>query len=175
MAQVLPNPTTINANGPSGTLSTGYDDAVNITTLSFPLSIYDIASSEIRISNNGAIGWNSSRVTTSLGSTGKNTALPAFSSLGNTVLAPYWDDLYIYSYTQQGIYYEVNNADQVGNRTVTFEFLMGHYDNDDRNVQVHFLVILYEARPGVVTYKYLNVPEMGSGATVGVQSSAGEC
>lgn len=81
-----------------------------------------------------------------------------------------WDDLYIYSGTQQGIYYEVDGT--ASSRTVTFEFYLSHYADADQ--YYHFLVRFFEAQSNVVTFQYRNVSDFGASATVGVESETGE-
>ncbi|KAF2766711.1 hypothetical protein EJ03DRAFT_297946 [Teratosphaeria nubilosa] len=84
----------------------------------------------------------------------------------NTGVLGYWDDLYIYSGTQQGIFYEVDGT--APNRNVTFEFYMSHYQSSE--AYYHFLIKFFESRPHVVTFQYLSVSDCGSSATVGVES-----
>lgn len=93
------------------------------------------------------------------------TALPTSAFSGVTVLA-YWDDLYIYSGTQQGIYYGVQGNSP--NRTLIFEFLTSHYQLP--NEYYHFQVAFFEALPNVVQVKYFDVSDGGVTCTVGVQS-----
>lgn len=56
----------------------------------------------------------------------------------------------------------------------TFEFYLDHCC-EDVGAYYHFLIKFFEARPNIVTFKYLNVSDHGVGGTVGVQSLSGMC
>lgn len=66
-----------------------------------------------------------------------------------------------------GIYYEIEGTSP--NRTMTIEWYVTRYDQQD--MYFHFLVILEEARPSVVTFKYFDVNDKGVLGTVGVQGA----
>jgi hypothetical protein len=86
------------------------------------------------------------------------------SSFGVAVL-PYWDDLYIYSKTWQGIYYETEG--NIPNRTLTFEYYMSHYGSP--NEYYHFQVIFFEDKPDIVQFIYFDAYDTGVSCTVDVQ------
>jgi len=92
--------------------------------------------------------------------------LPASPFPGATAL-PYWDDLYIYSGTSQGIYYAAEG--NAPNRTLIFEYYMSHYTQPTQ--YYHYQVIFFEGVPGVVQYKYFDASDGGVSCTVGVQGS----
>jgi hypothetical protein len=52
------------------------------------------------------------------------TALPTSAFSGITML-PYWDDLYFYANTSQGIYYQISGT--APDRTFTIEYYCSHY------------------------------------------------
>lgn len=92
------------------------------------------------------------------------TALPSTSFPGATVF-PYWDDLYIYASTSQGIYYETQGP--APNRTLIFEFYMSHFNQPTQFY--HYQVIFFEGLPGIVQYKYFQATDGGVTCTIGVQ------
>jgi hypothetical protein len=90
--------------------------------------------------------------------------LPAGPFAGVTVL-PYWDDLYIYAGTSQGIYHGVEG--NAPNRTLIFEFYMSHFGQSSQYYQ--YQVLFFEARPNIVQYKYYAASDGGVTCTIGVQ------
>jgi hypothetical protein len=92
------------------------------------------------------------------------TALPTSAFSGATVF-PYWDDLYFYANTSQGIYYQ--SQGNAPNRTFTIEYYCSHYLQS--NEYYHFEVVFFENRPGVVEFIYYEATDGGTSATVGVQ------
>ncbi len=92
--------------------------------------------------------------------------MPATPFPGTTAL-PYWDDLYIYSGTSQGIYYA--SEGNAPNRTLTFEFYMSHFTQPSQ--YYHYQVLFFEGAPGIVQYKYFDASDGGVSCTVGVQGS----
>ncbi|KAK4549166.1 hypothetical protein LTR36_007624 [Oleoguttula mirabilis] len=159
-AVALAAPTAI-AGDPINGAPTSYDDTTFPVSLPVALTLYGQTSSNVLVSSNGVVGL------TTLNTMFSNQALPYFGFMDTGALG-LWDDLFIYAGTQQGIFYEVDGA--APNRITTFEFYLGHYA--DTTQYYHFLILFYEARPNVVTFKYLNVSDNGVSATVGVQSSA---
>ena len=94
------------------------------------------------------------------------TALPSTSFLSATVFA-YWDDLYIYASTSQGIYYDIQGT--IPNRTLIFEFYMSHHNQPTQ--YYHYQVIFFESLPGVVQNKYFQATDGGITCTIGVQGT----
>jgi hypothetical protein len=85
---------------------------------------------------------------------------------GKNIVAAYFDDLYIYHGTMQGIYYEVSGT--APSRSVAFEWYMSHIGSPTE--YYHFLVAFYEASPDTVRIDYLQANGHGASATVGAQA-----
>lgn len=86
-------------------------------------------------------------------------------------MAPFWDDLYIYTNTQQGLYYEVDGS--APHRTVTFEWYTSHYLAATE--YYHFTTQFSESVPGEWITAYYQISDSGSSAVVGLQGApAGE-
>lgn len=100
----------------------------------------------------------------------EDTGISYPNCFGDTLALGFWDDLYIYADTQQGIYYDV--VGPVGARVALFEFYIGSFGGEDQ--YYHFILSFFEARPNVVEYHYLNVSDHGTSATVGVESKTGK-
>lgn len=94
-----------------------------------------------------------------------STTLPTNSFGGATVFA-FWDDLYIFSGTSQGIYYGIQGTSP--NRTLIIEYYLSHYTKPTYYYQ--FQVSFFEALPGVVQIDYFQDTDAGVTCTVGVQS-----
>lgn len=92
-------------------------------------------------------------------------ALPS-SSFGAAVF-PYWDDLFIYSKTWQGIYFA--SQGNAPNRNLVFEYYTSRYGLP--NQFDRFQVVFFESSPNLVQFIYFDVYNNGSTATVGVQSN----
>ncbi|CAF1507117.1 unnamed protein product [Rotaria sp. Silwood1] len=94
------------------------------------------------------------------------SSLPASVFSGATAF-PFWDDLYIYPNTSQGIYYQSEGNSP--NRKLIFEYYMSHYI--EINQYYHFQIIFFEDSPGIVQYKYFDATDQGDTCTIGVQGS----
>lgn len=92
------------------------------------------------------------------------TTLPA-SVFSSATAFPFWDDLYIYTNTSQGIYYE--SQGNIPNRQMIFEYYMSHYLQS--NQFYHFQIVFFENSPGIVQFKYFQSTDRGSTCTIGVQ------
>jgi hypothetical protein len=77
----------------------------------------------------------------------------------------FWDDLYLYQNTSQGLYYA--SQGNAPNRTLVFEFYTSHYSQPAE--YYHFQVIFFESLPNVVQNKYFDASDGGVSCTVGVQ------
>jgi hypothetical protein len=102
---------------------------------------------------------------TSCSTSYSETALPASAFAGVTFF-PFWDDLYMYTNTSQGIYYAIEGT--TPNSEVIFEYYTGHFSDPTSIYQ--FQVKFFENQPGVIQYMYYAVHDDGASATVGVQS-----
>ncbi|CAF1161599.1 unnamed protein product [Rotaria magnacalcarata] len=140
-------------NGPS-------DDDIFNMTLPFAIQVYTTTSSFIQLTTNGVI------CLSTCSNAWLETALPS-SYFGAAVL-PYWDDLFIYSKTWQGIYYASQGT--TPNRTLVFEYYTSHYGSPTE--YYHFQVKFFEATPGVVQFIYYDAFDTGASCTVGVQGSS---
>ena len=92
------------------------------------------------------------------------TSLPASAFPGTTAFI-YWDDLYIYAATSQGMYYAAQGNSP--NRTLVFEFYMSHFSSSTRYYR--FQAVFFEDQPNVVQYKYFEASDRGVSCTIGVQ------
>lgn len=138
------------------------------------MQLYGVSSSVIQVSVNGWIALtndvSASYVPSQLpvgGNTGSN-------GLPDTCFLPYWNDLFIYAGTPQGLYYQVDG--EAPNRKVSFEWYTdlfgnpGHYN--------HFLATYKEAIPDSIVYNYIQVDNALPSSsqryqTVGAQSRTG--
>lgn len=93
------------------------------------------------------------------------TALPT-SAFSNITLFPFWDDLYFYENTSQGIYSQTGGTAPF--RTFAIEYYASHYLQPSD--YYHFQVVLFENRPGLVQFIYYEATDQGSSATIGIQS-----
>ncbi|THV78875.1 hypothetical protein D6D29_07325 [Aureobasidium pullulans] len=141
-----------------------YDDLYYHLDLPFPIGAFGKTSSSIWLEINGCVSLNTGFGTYS------NTVLPN-TVIADTTLLGYWDDLYIYQGTQQGIYYDITG--EVGSRVLQFEFYTSAFQR--RTEYFHFIMTFYENQVGLVKYKYFDISYNGLSATVGAQSrSAGK-
>ncbi|CAD0109424.1 unnamed protein product [Aureobasidium uvarum] len=106
---------------------------------------------------------------TLFGESGVNVQLSVngFINLGSVTAYGFYEDLYIYKGTQQGIYYEVSGS--APHRQTVFEFYVSSYG--DSTQYYHFLMKFAEDKPNIVTYQYLSVSDKGQYAAVGVRST----
>ena len=90
--------------------------------------------------------------------------LPA-NGYSNAALFPFWDELSVQNKTSQGIYYTIFG--NTHNRTVIFEYYTALPYEKER--YCHFQVLFFEVKPGIVQFIYLDVPDGGKSAIIGVQ------
>ncbi|CAF3878678.1 unnamed protein product, partial [Rotaria sp. Silwood1] len=95
------------------------------------------------------------------------TALPAGNFFYATAF-PFWDNLYIKNGTAQGIFYTIYG--NTPNRTLVFEYYLSRADSEEEYYQ--FQVLFFEAKSGLVQFIYLNTPDGGRSAIVGVHASS---
>ncbi|KAI9692790.1 MAG: hypothetical protein M1820_009338 [Bogoriella megaspora] len=83
------------------------------------------------------------------------TTLPSYT------ICAFWDDLYLYGNTNQGVYYAYNES------SVTYEFILSQagVPGDVYQFQVYYST----DKPGVVVLRYFGVGELGGKGVVGVQ------
>ncbi|CAF1494994.1 unnamed protein product [Adineta ricciae] len=141
-------------------LNGSIDDVYYNVTLPLNITLYSTTTNFVQVSTNGVLCLNNcSTIYT-------ETALPSSNFSGATAF-PYWDDLYVYANTSQGIYYEVQG--NTPNRTVIFEYYCSHYRQPEE--YYHFQVVFFEQKPGVVKYIYYDVSDRGISCTIGIQAS----
>ncbi|KAM0342919.1 hypothetical protein ACHAPU_009123 [Fusarium lateritium] len=150
--------------GSLGGASDNFDDIFYPIVSSFPITLYGHSSTNVFVSINGLLSLD----------TGDRSytykALPyRDGGLPTHTLLPFWCDLYIYKDTPQGIYYEITG--QAPSRSLCVEWYVSRYG--DSTQYYHFLVILEEARPNIVTYKYFEALDQGSKCTIGSQGPTG--
>ena len=79
----------------------------------------------------------------------------------------FWDDLIIlfgYSHT---VYYQIEGYGS--NRTLTFNFRTAKAGMS--NDVYHFQARFFERRPGAIEFHYIEAPDRGASATIGVQGN----
>lgn len=135
------------------------DDEYFHLDLPFAIGAFGKTSSSIWLEVNGCVS-----LETGFGAY-TNYGLPSSAVGSDTTLLGYWDDLYIYRGTQQGIYYDITG--EVGSRELKFEFYTSAYVRPTE--YFHFIMTFYENQVGVVKYKYYDVSYSGASATVGAQ------
>jgi hypothetical protein len=172
---VLPSPTPITGVNANGLATADLDDLpVYQVTLPFALQLYGVSSDVVQVSVNGWIALTNdvspSYVPSQLpvGSANGATGLP------DTCFLPYWNDLYIYAGTPQGLYYQVDG--EAPNRKVSFEWYTDLFGN--RGHYNHFLATYKEAVPNSIVYNYIQVDNALPSSsqryqTVGAQSRTG--
>jgi hypothetical protein len=127
-------------------------------TIPWNITLYNTTTNRVIVTTDGVLcfGLCSTSYT--------ETTLPSNSFIGVTVF-PFWDDLYIYINTSQGIYYESDG--NIPNRILIFEYYMSHYLQS--NQFYHFQILFFENSPGIVQFKYFQVTDGGNTCTIGVQ------
>ncbi|CAF0728673.1 unnamed protein product [Adineta steineri] len=142
-------------------LNGSVDDRFYTVTLPFNITLYNTTTDSVQVTTNGVLCFGKcDRIWT-------ETALPAQEFSDATVFA-YWDDLYVFANTSQGIYYEIQG--NASNRTLIVEYYCSHYQQEME--YYHFQVIFFEDKPGIVQYIYYDISDGGITCTVGVQSSS---
>ncbi|CAF3316942.1 unnamed protein product [Rotaria socialis] len=136
------------------------DDQMYKVTLPWNITLYNTTTNEVTVTSDGVLclGNCSTSYTES--------RLPA-RVFDSATAFPFWDDLYIYANTSQGIYYQ--DEGDIPQRTLIFEYYMSHYVEKDQFY--HFQVTFFENFPGVVQYKYFDATDHGDTCTIGVQAS----
>jgi hypothetical protein len=86
-------------------------------------------------------------------------------TFGGATVFGFWDDLYIYAGTSQGIYQAT--AGNAPNRSLIFEYYTSHFGA--ANEYYHFQIVFFEHRPGVVQMLYFDASDGGVTCTIGVQ------
>ncbi|KAI1125335.1 hypothetical protein F5Y10DRAFT_284396 [Nemania abortiva] len=138
------------------------DDVFKELDLSFAVTLYGHSSAKIWVSDNGMLCLDKG-TDAYTNRTGKS--LPSRENIPPYSMFPFWTDLMISQGKPHGIYYEV--VGEAPNRSLTVEWYVTRYGQEDQ--YFHFNLLLEEARPGVVTYKYYDAVDKGAQCTIGVQ------
>ncbi|KAF4439144.1 hypothetical protein FACUT_4381 [Fusarium acutatum] len=137
-----------------------YDDIVYPVVCSFPVTIYGHSSTNVFVSINGLFSLDQgNRIWTYQPLPYRTNEIPPYT------LFPFWCDLFIYKDTPQGIYYEI--VGEAPSRSLCIEWYVSRYQDKDQ--YYHFMLILEEARPNIVTYKYFEALDKGAKCTIGAQ------
>ncbi|KAL4921350.1 hypothetical protein BDW62DRAFT_219500 [Aspergillus aurantiobrunneus] len=164
----LPNTVTLrNPKAIVGALSGApedVDDKAFTLTVPFPITLYGHSSTTLSINDNGMICLDQAPSQT-IANVRTGQQLPFRNGLAPYSLFPLWKDLKITKGKPHGIYYDVEGASP--NRKLTIEYYVTRYNMEEQ--YFHFLVVLEEARPNVVTFRYYDVQDRGAEGTVGVQ------
>ncbi|KAL4784473.1 hypothetical protein BJX76DRAFT_347822 [Aspergillus varians] len=139
------------------------DEAFNLD-LPFPIVIYGHSTSVLSINDNGMICLDQAP-TQSIQSVRTGQPLPYHNGLAPYSIFPLWTDLKIAKGQPHGIYWDVEGT--APNRKLIIEYYVTRYHMESQ--YFHFLVILEESRPNVVSFKYYDVQDRGQEGTVGVQ------
>ncbi|CAF2474955.1 unnamed protein product [Rotaria sp. Silwood2] len=136
------------------------DDKYFTISVPFNITLYNTTTTSITVTTNGVICLQSCSTTFT------ETALPTSAFSGATIL-PYWDDLYIFVNTSQGIYFDKQG--NTPNRTFIIEYYCSHYQQSTD--YYNFQVVFFENMPGIVQFIYYEVTDEGASATVGIQGN----
>jgi hypothetical protein len=137
-----------------GLATANFDDELYPIEIPFDLEVYGVRSRNLVVSVNGWIAL--SNDSGSFDHYGfDNSELPANNSnddfgLPSTVFLPYWNDLYVYDGTAQGLYYEI--AGEAPQRNVSFEWYTSLYLQPTG--YYHFIATFREDQPGAAVYTY---------------------
>ncbi len=145
-------------------LNLGAYDLANIVT-PFPISLFGVSSTDLRISNNGVMLLNNLTNLVEI----YNPSLA--NTFNNYVIAPYWDDL---DDERGGVYWKV--IGEAPNRAVVVQWEnRPHYNNWDNTT---FQAVLSEQ--GEILFQYKDVDfnepflDFGASATIGVRGTRSE-
>ncbi|UJR24156.1 hypothetical protein I4U23_027122 [Adineta vaga] len=136
------------------------DDQMFKVTIPWNITIYNKTTNSINVTTDGILCFGNCSTSYT------ETLLPS-NIFSNVTIFPYWDDLYIYSNTSQGIYYQSDGKSP--NQILTFEYYMSHYLQPKE--YYHFQVIFFENFPNIFQVKYYEATDGGITCTIGVQAS----
>ncbi|KAK4239306.1 hypothetical protein C8A03DRAFT_32645 [Achaetomium macrosporum] len=163
---VLPNSVTLrHPKAIMGALEgapTNVDDEFRALDLPFAVTLYGYASTKLWVTDNGMLCLDQSTHARN-NRTGK--PLPSRENIPPYTMFPFWTDLMIVQGRPHGIYYEI--VGEAPSRSITVEWYVTRYGNESQ--YFHFNLLLEEARPNVVTFKYYDAVDKGAECTIGVQ------
>ncbi|KAL8873725.1 MAG: hypothetical protein Q9174_000856 [Haloplaca sp. 1 TL-2023] len=130
------------------------DDIFTSVILPFPMQMGQNSSNEVFVTSNGVLELFSGTWQYS------NIPLPA------AILSPwsacaFWDDTVVSAGRPQGIFYQVDGTQ------VIFEYYLSHYQAEGE--YYHWLVSYNANQPGIFTFTYYQISDLGRSATVGIQ------
>lgn len=130
------------------------------------MTLFNTKSDKIYISSNGLLTLNEASKNYNYEKLPcRGDVLSLWSPLPAYVLAPFWADLFIYKGTPQGMYYEETGVAPA--RKLEVEWYVSRYNSPDD--YYHFSLLLDEAKPNIVVFKYFEALDKGGKCTVGVQ------
>ncbi|KAK3938950.1 hypothetical protein QBC46DRAFT_342996 [Diplogelasinospora grovesii] len=164
---VLPNTVTLrNPIAIMGSLQgapVDIDDVFQKVDLPFPVYLYNHASTTVWVTDTGMLCLDKSRHARD---NRHGKPLPCREpEIPPYTMFPFWTDLKICKGKPQGIYYEISG--ETPDRKFTVEWYVTRYRQESQ--YFHFNLLLEEAKPNVVTFKYYDIVDMGKECTVGVQ------
>ncbi|KAJ6260645.1 hypothetical protein Dda_4872 [Drechslerella dactyloides] len=170
----LPSPTALFGDAVNRSPS-DIDDPWTSLDLPFPVTIYGLSNTTIYVSVNGFFSLNSPPPPIDRGQyvSFSNENLPVNVPINSesNYLPPlsvcgFWDDLFIFKGTYQGIYYQIDGSP--GSRILSLEYYTSHFSASHE--YYHFIMRYKEDKPNVVTVRYYQVSDDGVSATIGAQS-----
>ncbi|KAF2152324.1 hypothetical protein K461DRAFT_313051 [Myriangium duriaei CBS 260.36] len=174
---VLSSPTPLTGTSAAGLAPSNLDDQYVPLTLPFSIQLYGTSATTVYIGVNGWLGLTQPCYTSSNGyfgyGSGELLAPPLPVSCANwfmptVAFAPFWEDLYIYQGTPQGLYYQISGT--APTRSVSFEYYTSEFNHSTS--YYHFVATFQENNPGAAIFDYYQVSDAGAHAVVGVQNNA---
>ncbi|KAL9065547.1 MAG: hypothetical protein Q9161_008151 [Pseudevernia consocians] len=165
-------------NGPlfaGGAPPPDIDDAAWELTLPFQMRMFDHSSEIILSLDNGTREYDNECLPSIGNEDYPHDPVPPYSAF------PFWDDTYIYAGQPQGIYYQygngpptniTDNSNVAPATNVTFEYYLSHCcgsGNGGNEKYYHYTVFYDSLSPGIFTYRYYQISQNGTSATVGIQ------
>lgn len=143
------------------------DDKFFSIDVPFDIYLYGHASKKLFVTENGMLCLDQDTNSRER-RTGQN--LPYRDQIPPYTMFPFWTDLMIDLGKPHGVFYEV--VGDSGSRSLTVEWYVTRYGALDQ--YFHFNLLLEEARPNVVTFKYYEALDKGATCTIGVQGPQGK-
>jgi hypothetical protein len=159
---VLKNPIAI-AGSLKGAPKLIDDEMFPVPPLPFAVTIYGHSSTKLFVTDNGVLCFDEG-IKDPRGKR-EGQKLPHYDGVPPYSLFPFWTDLMLAKGKPHGIFYEIEGA--TGARTVTFEWYVTRYNHEEQYFQ--FTVLLEEAKPNIVTFRYYDALDKGKECTIGVQ------
>jgi hypothetical protein len=152
------------AGGFELTHETTDDKFFQLPDLPFDVALYDHSSKKVFVTDNGMICLDQG-TDEQAQARREGQLLPSRDGIPPYSLFPFWTDLVILKGKPHGIFYKI--VGETGARSLTVEWYITRYKQETQ--YFHFSVLLQEARPNVVTFKYYDAVDKGAKCTIGVQ------